>query len=85
MNNLIQEEGSIVLVDKPLHITSFGVVKRIKWAFVKKTKKKRYKVGHAGTLDPLATGLLILCAGKKTKEIHSFQWSYELNNSNIKL
>lgn len=71
--NSITEQGSILLVDKPLYITSFGAVKRVKHSFVKKTGKKRYKVGHAGTLDPLATGLLIICAGKKTKEIVSFQ------------
>lgn len=71
--NTIKEEGSFILIDKPLKITSFGVVKRLKHSFVKKTKKKRYKVGHAGTLDPLASGLLIICAGKKTKEISQFQ------------
>ena len=66
-------EGEILLVDKPLNITSFGAVNRIKRIFVRKTNKKRYKIGHAGTLDPLATGLLILCSGKKTKTISSFQ------------
>lgn len=70
---MIGIDGSVLLVDKPLNITSFGAVKRIKYAFVKQTKQKRYKVGHAGTLDPLATGLLIICAGKKTKEISSYQ------------
>ena len=53
----------ILLVDKPYEWTSFGVVKRIRYHY------KLKKVGHAGTLDPLATGLLILCTGKKTKEI----------------
>lgn len=71
--NTIAPEGSVLLIDKPLRLTSFGVVKRVRYAFVKKTKKKRYKVGHAGTLDPLATGLLILCAGKKTKTISEIQ------------
>ena len=52
----INFEGDVILIDKPLHITSFGVVKRIKHSFVKKTNKKRYKIGHAGTLDPLASG-----------------------------
>ena len=66
-------DGEVLLVDKPLNITSFGAVNRIKRVFVQKTKKKRYKIGHAGTLDPLATGLLILCSGKKTKTISGFQ------------
>lgn len=65
--------GEVLLIDKPKDISSFGAVNRIKHAFVKKTGKKRYKIGHAGTLDPLATGLLILCSGKKTKTISSFQ------------
>lgn len=60
-------EGHVLLVDKPLAWTSFDVVKKLKYALNLK------KVGHAGTLDPLATGLLILCTGKKTKQIESFQ------------
>jgi tRNA pseudouridine55 synthase len=58
--------GEILLIDKPLDWTSFDVVKRIRWTFGEK------KVGHAGTLDPKATGLLIVCTGKKTKEIQRF-------------
>ena len=69
----INFEGGVILIDKPLHITSFGVVKRLKHSFVKVTKKKRYKIGHAGTLDPLASGLMILCNGKFTKKISLFQ------------
>lgn len=72
-NEIRFNEGSLILIDKPLNITSFGVVKQLKWAFSKKSGKKRYKVGHAGTLDPLASGLLIVCAGKKTKEISQYQ------------
>lgn len=66
---MIQEttEGSLLLVDKPLHWTSFDVVKKIKYAL------KLKKIGHAGTLDPLATGLLILCTGKMTKQIDTYQ------------
>lgn len=60
-------EGHVILVDKPYEWTSFDVVKKLKYALNIK------KVGHAGTLDPLATGLLILCTGKKTKEIESYQ------------
>lgn len=61
--------GEVMLVDKPLHWTSFDVVNKLRWKLSKKYGIKRFKVGHAGTLDPLATGLLILCSGKKTKEI----------------
>ena len=59
--------GEIIMIDKPLNWTSFDVVSKIRNAVGVK------KVGHAGTLDPMATGLLILCTGKKTKEIFSFQ------------
>lgn len=62
-------EGEVLLVDKPLTWTSFDVVKKIKNAI----GVKKLKIGHAGTLDPLATGLLILCTGKMTKKIESFQ------------
>jgi tRNA pseudouridine55 synthase len=65
-------EGEIFLVDKPYHVTSFEIVNKIKIA-LKKTHSEKLKVGHAGTLDPLATGLLIICAGKKTKQIEQFQ------------
>lgn len=64
-------EGEIILIDKPLDWTSFDVVNKIKFALKKKYGK--IKIGHAGTLDPKATGLLILCTGKKTKEIESIQ------------
>jgi tRNA pseudouridine55 synthase len=60
-------KGEIILIDKPLGWTSFQAVKKVKWLI------KAKKVGHAGTLDPLATGLLILCTEKKTKEIESIQ------------
>lgn len=60
-------EGEVLLVDKPLHWTSFDVVNKIRWRLKKGYQQKRFKVGHAGTLDPLATGLLLLCTGKSTK------------------
>jgi tRNA pseudouridine55 synthase len=65
MNNLFND--SVLLLDKPLTWTSFDVVNKVRYA------GKFKKVGHAGTLDPLATGLLILCTGKKTKEIDQYQ------------
>jgi len=60
-------QGEILCVDKPLHWTSFDVVNKLRWKLKKKYGIKRFKVGHAGTLDPLATGLLLICTGKKTK------------------
>lgn len=64
--------GEVFLVDKPLTWTSFDVVNKLRWNLKQKTKIKRFKVGHAGTLDPLATGLLIICCGKATKTIDSY-------------
>ncbi len=64
-------EGSTILVDKPLTWTSFDVVNKIRWNIKQALKIKKIKVGHAGTLDPLASGLLILCIGKNTKLIDS--------------
>jgi tRNA pseudouridine55 synthase len=70
-------EGRVILINKPYHWTSFDVVNKIK-GIIKKTANKEspkpnLKVGHAGTLDPLATGLLIICTGKFTKRIEEFQ------------
>jgi len=59
-------EGKVLLIDKPLNWTSFDMVKKVRWL------TKIMKVGHAGTLDPLATGLLIICTGKFTKQINEF-------------
>lgn len=69
------KEGEVLLIDKPLEWTSFDVVNKIRYAiaFSQKLPKRKVKVGHAGTLDPLATGLLILCTGKKTKAINEYQ------------
>ncbi len=67
MEEPIEDQGSILLIDKPLTWTSFDVVKKIRYL----TKIK--KTGHAGTLDPLATGLLIVCQGKATKKIEGIQ------------
>lgn len=67
------KEGCYFLVDKPYTWTSFQVVKKLKVAIQKLTLEKRFKIGHAGTLDPLATGMLIVCLGKWTKKIETFQ------------
>ena len=61
------KNGQILLIDKPLNWTSFQVVNKLRWVIRKKYNIKKIKVGHAGTLDPLATGLLIICTGKFTK------------------
>lgn len=68
------KEGEIFLVDKPLHWTSFNVVNKIRWKIQKTMREKKIKVGHAGTLDPLATGVMILCTGKATRRIEEFQY-----------
>ena len=66
-------EGQLILIDKPLKWSSFQAVNAIKWAIRKRYQLKKIKVGHAGTLDPLASGLLLICVGKFTKRIHEFQ------------
>ncbi|MFC4220951.1 tRNA pseudouridine(55) synthase TruB [Flagellimonas marina] len=65
--------GQILLIDKPLEWSSFQAVNALKWAIRKKFDLKKIKIGHAGTLDPLATGLLIICTGKFTKKIPELQ------------
>ena len=67
------KEGKVILIDKPINWTSFDVVKYIRKSLQQKFKIKKIKVGHAGTLDPLATGLLIICIGKQTKNISKYQ------------
>ncbi|WP_442983568.1 tRNA pseudouridine(55) synthase TruB [Sediminicola sp. YIK13] len=66
-------EGQILLIDKPLTWTSFQAVNALKWAIRRKFELKKIKIGHAGTLDPLATGLLLVCTGKFTKRIIELQ------------
>ncbi|PLX24559.1 MAG: tRNA pseudouridine(55) synthase TruB [Salinivirgaceae bacterium] len=79
------KSGKIVLIDKPLNWTSFDVVNKIRWKLKKKLKVKKIKVGHAGTLDPLATGLLIICIGKATKIIDTIQNAHKEYIANVKL
>ena len=66
-------EGEVLLINKPLHWTSFQLVNKLRWLIKRKLGIKKIKVGHAGTLDPLASGLMIICTGKKTKEISQYQ------------
>ncbi len=67
------KNGQVLLIDKPLKWTSFQVVNKLRWHIRKHFNIKKIKVGHAGTLDPLATGLLIICTGKQTKNINEYQ------------
>lgn len=68
------EEGEILAFDKPLHWTSFDLVAKVRYNLCRKLGKKKLKVGHSGTLDPLATGVVIICTGKKTKLIETLQY-----------
>jgi len=67
------QSGQVLLIDKPLTWTSFQAVNKLRWEIRQAFNIKKIKVGHAGTLDPLATGLLIICTGKMTKQINTFQ------------
>ncbi len=68
------KEGEVLYFDKPLRWTSFALVNKIRYHISRKLKEKKIKVGHAGTLDPLATGVMIICTGKATKRIEEFQY-----------
>ncbi|AWH73664.1 tRNA pseudouridine(55) synthase TruB [Dokdonia sp. Dokd-P16] len=65
-------DGQVLIFDKPLEWTSFQLVNKVRWLIRKNRNIKKIKVGHAGTLDPLATGLMIICTGKFTKRLHEF-------------
>jgi len=65
--------GEIIGIDKPLGWTSFDAVKRLRGAIQRRLRVKKFKVGHAGTLDPLATGVLIICTGRATRQIEALQ------------
>lgn len=79
------EEGEILLFDKPYGWTSFQLVNKVKFMIKKKTGLKKIKVGHAGTLDPLASGLLVICTGRKTKQITAIQDKPKEYIANIEL
>lgn len=78
-------EGETILVDKPLGWTSFDVVNKIRWNLKQVLKVKNIKVGHAGTLDPLASGLLVLCTGKHTKRIDQLMGGLKTYTGTIQL
>jgi tRNA pseudouridine55 synthase len=72
IKNVFNTEGAVLLIDKPLKWTSFDVVNKLRFSLKRVLNDKKLKVGHAGTLDPLASGLLIVCMGKMTKQIDTF-------------
>ena len=78
-------EGEILNIDKPLNWTSFRLVKVVRGKLREKLKVKKLKVGHAGTLDPLATGVMVICTGKKTKQIESLQAGVKEYTATIRL
>ncbi len=79
------QEASLMLVNKPLEWTSFDVVNKIRYTLKYHFKVKKIKVGHAGTLDPLADGLLLVCTGKGTKQIDNFQGMPKTYTGSVKL
>ena len=83
MNELDFAKGEVLLVDKEMEWTSFDAVNSIRGSLRKKYNIKKFKVGHAGTLDPLATGLLIVCTGKATKTIDSIQGQEKVYTGSI--
>jgi len=78
-------KGTTLLIDKPLEWTSFDVVNKVRYALKRNLNVKKIKVGHAGTLDPLATGLLLLCTGKATKGINELMGQSKTYEGHIKL
>ena len=78
-------DGQVLIIDKPLEWTSFQVVNKLRWQLRQTFNLKKIKVGHAGTLDPLATGLLIICTGKMTKQINTFQEQIKAYTGTLKL
>lgn len=77
--------GEIIYLNKPLNWTSFDLVRKLRAKLCHKLGLKKLKVGHAGTLDPLATGVLIVCTGKKTKLIETFQYQVKEYVATVKL
>ena len=78
-------EGEVLAFDKPLHWTSFDLVAKIRYALCRKLGTKTLKVGHSGTLDPLATGVVVICTGKKTKLIEQLQYDVKEYEATLQL
>lgn len=79
------QEGEIIYINKPYGMSSFGALAHIRYLISKKMRVKRVKTGHAGTLDPLATGVLILCTGRATKKIESLQYASKEYTATLQL
>ena len=79
------QEGEVLLINKPLNWTSFDLVNKIRYLIKKNLGIKKIKVGHAGTLDPLATGLVVICVGRKTKEINEMMNDDKIYEAKIRL
>ena len=78
-------EGEVLAFDKPLHWTSFDLVAKIRYALCRKLGTKKLKVGHSGTLDPLATGVVVICTGRKTKLIEQLQYDVKEYEATLQL
>lgn len=78
-------QGELIYIDKPYGMSSFGALARVRTLLSRRIGVKRLKVGHAGTLDPLATGVLILCTGRKTKEIETLQYKTKEYTATLQL
>lgn len=78
-------QGEYIYLNKPYRMSSFGALARVRYLISQRLGVKRVKTGHAGTLDPLATGVLILCTGKKTKEIEQLQYSTKEYTATLQL
>lgn len=79
------KQGVVLLIDKPYTWTSFNVVSKVRWLLRRHTGDKHIKVGHAGTLDPLATGLLVVCVGKATKQVPSLTADSKVYEATLRL
>lgn len=79
------KEGAMLLIDKPIGWTSFDVVNKIRFAIRHHLQVKKFKVGHSGTLDPMATGLLLICVGKYTKLLHGLTAASKAYTGKIRL
>ena len=77
--------GQILAFDKPLGMTSFGLVAKVRWLLTRRMDGRRIKVGHAGTLDPLATGVLLICTGRATKQIPQLQLGVKAYEATLRL
>lgn len=78
-------DGEILCFDKPLTWTSFDLVNKVRYLIKRQLNVKKFKIGHAGTLDPLATGVLIVCTGKATKRIEELQYKTKEYVATLKL